>query len=68
MIRAENAKLIDTYFGALPELINKMEWQDNYIHGSYNQCVAATGRLSSTKPNMQNFSAAVDEVLVSRYD
>lgn len=68
MILAENAKLIDTYFGALPELINKMEWQDNYIHGSYNQCVAATGRLSSTKPNMQNFSAAVDEVLVSRYE
>lgn len=66
--RAEVSKLINTYYGALPTLINTMEWEDNMIHGSYNQCVAATGRLSSTKPNMQNFSSEVDEILVSRYE
>lgn len=66
--RAELTKLISTYYGALPKLIDTMEWEDDYIHGSYNQCVAATGRLSSSKPNMQNFSADVDELLVSRYD
>lgn len=66
--RAELTKLISTYYGALPKLIDEMEWEDDFIHGSYNQCVAATGRLSSSKPNMQNFSADVDELLVSRYE
>ena len=64
--RAELAKLMSTYYGALPELLQKMEWGD-YLHGQYNQCVAATGRLSSSAPNMQNFSGPVDALLVSRY-
>ncbi len=65
--RAELAKLMDTYYGKLPLLLDKMEWGD-YLHGQYNQCVAATGRLSSSAPNMQNFSGDVDQLLVSRYD
>jgi len=65
--RAELAKLLDTYYGKLPELLSKMEWGD-YLHGQYNQCVAATGRLSSSAPNMQNFSGDVDKLLISRYD
>lgn len=64
--RAELAKLLDTYFGKLPEVLDTMEWGD-FLHGQYNQCVAATGRLSSSNPNMQNFSGVVDEILVSRY-
>jgi DNA polymerase I-like protein with 3'-5' exonuclease and polymerase domains len=64
--RAEAAKLLDTYFGALPALLEEMEWGD-FLHGNLNQCVARTGRLSSSNPNMQNFSADVDEILVSRY-
>jgi len=64
--RAELAKLMDTYYGKLPELLDKMEW-GAYLHGQYNQCVAATGRLSSSNPNMQNFSGAVDKLLISRY-
>nr|NQU91387.1 DNA polymerase I [Bacteroidota bacterium] len=44
-------KLKSTYVDALPELINP---RDDRIHTSYNQAVAATGRLSSTKPNLQN--------------
>jgi DNA polymerase I-like protein with 3'-5' exonuclease and polymerase domains len=64
--RAEVAKLLDTYYGKLPELLEKMEWGE-YLHGQYNQCVAATGRLSSSAPNMQNFSGDVDRLLVSRY-
>ena len=65
--RAEYAKLMDTYYGKLPGLLETMEWGD-YLHGSYNQSVAATGRLSSSAPNMQNFSGDVDELLISRYD
>ena len=65
--RAELAKLLDTYYGKLPVLLDNMEWGE-YLHGQYNQCVAATGRLSSSAPNMQNFSGDVDRLLISRYE
>lgn len=64
---AELTKLLDTYYGKLPDLLDKMEWGD-FLHGQYNQCVAATGRLSSSAPNMQNFSGDVDKLLISRYE
>lgn len=64
--RAKLEKLLSTYYRAIPELLEEMEWGD-YIHGSYNQCVAATGRLSSSKPNMQNFAGVVDELLITRF-
>jgi DNA polymerase-1 len=44
-------KLKSTYVDALPELVNQ---EDGKIHTSYMQTVAATGRLSSTNPNLQN--------------
>jgi DNA polymerase I len=47
----ELAKLQSTYLLALPELINK---KTGRIHTSYNQTIAATGRLSSVDPNLQN--------------
>lgn len=64
--QAELAKVLDTYYGAMPDLLEKMEWGD-VLHGQYNQVVAATGRLSSSNPNMQNFSGDADELLVTRY-
>lgn len=44
-------KLLSTYIDALPELINPTT---GHIHTSYNQAVTATGRLSSSNPNLQN--------------
>ncbi len=44
-------KLLSTYVEALPLLINPAT---GHIHTSYNQAVVATGRLSSTNPNLQN--------------
>jgi len=44
-------KLLSTYVDALPKMINP---RTGYLHTSYNQAVAATGRLSSNNPNLQN--------------
>ena len=44
-------KLLSTYIDALPQLVNP---KTGKVHTSFNQTVAATGRLSSTNPNLQN--------------
>ena len=45
------SKLLSTYTEALPRLVDP---ETGCVHTSYNQAVAATGRLSSTDPNLQN--------------
>jgi len=71
----EAAKLLSTYIAPLPELADK----EGRVHTTFNQNVTATGRLSSTNPNLQNipvrtevgrrirtgFVAAPGKVLVS---
>jgi DNA polymerase-1 len=50
-------KLISTYVEALPQLVNPVTGR---IHTSFNQAVTATGRLSSTNPNLQNIPVRDD--------
>ncbi len=53
----ELTKLLGTYVEALPELV---EPRTGRIHTSFNQTVAATGRLSSSNPNLQNIPIKTD--------
>ncbi len=51
-------KLLSTYIDALPRLINP---RTRHIHTSFNQAVTATGRLSSSDPNLQNIPVRDDD-------
>lgn len=51
-------KLLTTYINALPALVNP---HTGKIHTSYNQTVTATGRISSTNPNLQNIPVRSDD-------
>lgn len=51
-------KLLATYIDALPKLVNE---QTGKIHTTLNQTVTATGRISSTNPNLQNIPVRTDD-------
>ena len=51
-------KLLGTYIDALPKLINP---RTGHIHASFNQAITATGRLSSSDPNLQNIPVRDDD-------
>ncbi len=51
-------KLLSTYVDALPKLINP---RTGHIHASFNQAITATGRLSSSDPNLQNIPVRDDD-------
>lgn len=65
--RANLDQQLTTYLNKIPEMIRERQWQDDIIHGQFNQCVARTGRLSSSKPNLQNLDSLLHDVFITRY-
>lgn len=65
--RGKIIKLRSTYLDGLPNTIEKMGWNPDMLHSNLNQCVAGTGRLSSTKPNQQNLPKEAKQFCVSRF-
>ena len=64
--RSELEKLVGTYFEKIPKMLEEKKWGD-IVHGTYNQVVARTGRLSSSTPNMQNNPEVVDRMFITRF-
>ena len=67
LTRATLEKRLTSYYRGLVDLRVKMNWPHGKLHGVLNQCVAKTGRLSSTKPNLQNFDGEIKQLFGSRY-
>jgi DNA polymerase I-like protein with 3'-5' exonuclease and polymerase domains len=67
LTRATLEKRLTTYYRGLVDLRTNMNWPVNKLHGQLNQCVARTGRLSSSKPNLQNFDGEIKQLFGSRY-
>ena len=67
LTRATLEKRLTTYYRGLVDLRTSMNWNVNKLHGQLNQCVARTGRLSSSKPNLQNFDGEIKQLFGSRY-
>jgi DNA polymerase I-like protein with 3'-5' exonuclease and polymerase domains len=63
----ELEKLNNTYFKKLPTLHAEQHWQPGIIHTTFNQVTTRTGRLSSTKPNLQNLAPPAQELFESRW-
>ena len=65
--KRELDKKVGTYYHGFPKLAKEKEWEDGILHGQLNHCRAASGRLSSNKPNQQNLEYGVRECIVTRF-
>lgn len=65
--RSKLEKLRSTYYHGLPKKLAEFGWEDNIIHSNFNQCTTSSGRLSSTRPNIQNIANEVNEVFITRF-
>lgn len=59
--------LSKTYEG-LRKANREQNWEPGYLHGQFNQVTVATGRLSSSNPNLQNMDSEANDLFTSRYN
>lgn len=65
--RTRLSTLLEKTYEGLMKVHREQNWEPNYLHGQFNQVVAATGRLSSSKPNLQNLDGEAQDLFISRY-
>lgn len=65
--RSALSQRLETYLEKIPSMFDDRHWLSNTIHGQFNQCVARTGRLSSSNPNLQNFDTNLMGIFITRY-
>lgn len=63
---AKIEKINGTYYKGLPKLNAEMNWKKGVLHSNFNQTQTITGRLSSSKPNQQNFASELQDIFVSK--
>lgn len=64
----EHVKLVDTYYNGLVELVDNNHYDDMVIHGNLSQSATRTGRLASSRPNLQNFAGPVLDLFCSNFN
>jgi DNA polymerase-1 len=67
LFRSTLEKRLSTYYEGLVNLIKDYNWDEGMIYGQLNQSATRTGRLSSSRPNLQNFDGEVKPLFTSRY-
>ena len=67
LFRSTIEKRLSTYYRGLVKLIEDHNWDTGTIFGQLHQSATRTGRLSSSKPNLQNFDGEIKELFGSRY-
>ena len=65
--RSKIMKLKSTYLEGLPKVIATYNWDGGMLHSNLNNCLAVTGRLSSSKPNQQNLPKEAKRHCITRY-
>lgn len=65
--RTRLSTLLEKTYEGLMKVHREQNWEPNYLHGQFNQVTVATGRLSSSKPNLQNLDGDAQDLFVSRY-
>jgi len=64
--RSKLERLVSTYLRGFPKKRLEMDWREGTLHSQMNQCVAVTGRLSSSGPNQQNLPPEAYALVNSR--
>jgi DNA polymerase I len=60
--------LVSKTYEGLVKARTTQNWEYGMLHGQFNQVTVATGRLSSSAPNLQNLDSAANDLFISRYE
>lgn len=58
---------VNRYLHGIPRLYEEMDWTNSFIHGQLQHCTARTGRLASSKPNVQNLPPEANQFIQTRF-